>query len=817
MTARRQGVAGKRKSASLCCRDHWRNSSIPGKARAFMKAGSAFILALAVLASGTVHAQVPARPAPTAGGNLPAGLIRQGTTVMMQPIPDSDAGYSPSPGLGGERRPGLERVLSASDEAIFSRAIDAAARGDWTAARNLADQGHDATARRVITWRYLLDRNSGAGFSEIAQFLRDNPDWPEHDTLQARAEEAIGPMTDPHTVIAWFGDRTPITGVGKVRLGEALIATGTPTRGRDLIRRAWAEDTFDPNQELSIIAQHGDALTADADRRRLERLLAHNDLTAARREIARVDAEIQRLAQTRIELRSDPARGERAMADLSPSLRDDPGLLFDEAHLLRQRNDVATIPSLLARAPTRAFASLNPTRWWAEISLDARTALQTGAWHTAYALAAVDGLPRDSNEYSEAEFLAGWIALRGLHEPRIAASHFQNLASAVSRPISLARAHYWEGRALEAEGDMETARQQFHLAAQYPETFYGQLALARVTGEPYLRLPPTLTAGASAHAAYDADELVQAARVVGDLGLVNLVREFAVRDVDLHREPGRIRLLAEELTRMGFREIAVRAAKEASYNGIELPEYSHPVITVPHYQGPGYAPETPFVLAIIRQETEFDQWSVSGAGARGIMQVMPEGAKHSAQLAGLSWRPSDLTGDPGYNMQLGMTELAGDLADWSGSYVLAAAAYNAGPGNVRKWIATFGDPRDARVDPLDWIEEIPFSETRNYVQRVLENVEVYRDRLSGHEEPLRILADLYRPDAPPPQTSLNASPASGSSPRTEYPPPKPAADVAPRPVAAPAVMPTPAIRSVPDRVTQPASAPDVTPIFKPSQ
>jgi len=203
---------------------------------------------------------------------------------------------------------------------------------------------------------------------------------------------------------------------------------------------------------------------------------------------------------------------------------------------------------------------------------------------------------------------------------------------------------------------------------------------------------------------------------------------------------------------MGFKDVAVRVAKEASYANVWLLNYSHPVISIPTYTGSGTAPESALVLGVIRQETEFNPASVSYAGARGIIQVMPSSVRHLASLAGLPYRPNDMTRDQNYALKIGMTELAQDLSEWSGSYILAAAAYNAGPGNVRRWISQFGDPRDARVDPIDWIEEIPFEQTRNYVQRVLENTEVYRNRLAGHDQKLQILADLYRPDAP--QTKL---------------------------------------------------------------
>jgi soluble lytic murein transglycosylase len=262
---------------------------------------------------------------------------------------------------------------------------------------------------------------------------------------------------------------------------------------------------------------------------------------------------------------------------------------------------------------------------------------------------------------------------------------------------------------------------------------------------------------------YERETLTRAIRVLADLGEEGLLRIFAVDNVHVYGAPAHIKLLANDLVGMGFREVAVRVAKEASYNDVALLPYSHPVIAVPSYSGSGVPPETAFVLGIIRQETEFDPDAVSSAGARGIMQVMPGSIRHLADKAGVAYRPADVLSDPDYAMKLGMAELGSDLADWSGSYILAAAAYNAGPNNVRKWIAEYGDPRGSTVDPVDWIEEIPFNETRNYVQRVIENTEVYRNRLSGRDEKLQILGDLYRPYAPPERAILTAPASLGST------------------------------------------------------
>jgi soluble lytic murein transglycosylase len=725
-----------------------------------MKAYRAALLAAAALAlDAGAHAQTSPQAQRPAAQALPPGLVRSGGTIMMQPIADStdDTGGESVPAPEAPSRVSLTPTLSASDHDLYEKAFQAGDRGDWIAARGLADQGHDPVARRIITWRYLTDQNGGASFEEIAAFLRDYPDWPLRHVLYARAEHTMLETMAPSAVIAWFGDRTPETGIGKVRLGEALIATGSRTQGREFIRSAWIEDSFLPAEELDIVQRHGDILTPDVDRERLNHLIWRDDIPAARREMSRVSTEAQQVAQVRMALRTNPGAGERMISDLPASLRNNPGVLFDQARSLSRSGDDDEVPTLLIKAPTAEMAKINPGRWWGELSLAARESLKDGNASTAYRLVSDTGLT-DGESFAEAEFMAGWIALRYLHQPGEALAHFRKLALGVSRPISLGRAHYWAGRAYEAKGDLANAAREYRLAAQNPETFYGQLALTRIDPDPRLKLKETPAAVSRARDDFESDPLTHAIRVLADLGQERFIRLFAVHEVELHPDAAHVSLLASDLVRMGFREIAVRVAKEASYDGIDLPDYSHPVIALPAYRGPGDAPESALVLGLIRQETEFNPDAVSGVGARGIMQLMPSTARDMARLSGLTYRNSDLVSDTAYNMQLGMTELSTDLATWNGSYILAAAAYNAGPNNVKRWIANYGDPRSPSVDPIDWIEEIPYSETRNYVQRVIENTQVYRNRLTGRSEPLRILADIYRPNVPPSASVLPVAP-----------------------------------------------------------
>ncbi|MBV9062052.1 MAG: lytic transglycosylase domain-containing protein [Alphaproteobacteria bacterium] len=519
-------------------------------------------------------------------------------------------------------------------------------------------------------------------------------------------------------------------------------------RGQALIRDAWISGDFELADELDIISRHHELLTPEIDRARLDRLLLEGDLSAAQREIPRAPADAQQLAQVRVALAKNPRKGAIALSSIPQQLQNDPGLLFDWAKLLTKPRQVNSVAPVLSRTPVRELARVNAGKWWSEVNLAARTAIQDGSYATAHFLAAGSGL-LPGNEYADAEFLAGWLDLRFLRNPREARMHFSNVTRTLTRPISKARGYYWAARASEAAGDYGQAGADYAQAGQYPLTFYGQLSLARQEPAPALRLRDTLAeATADERARYQSHDLTRAIHVLGDLGMVALLRTFATYDAESHLEPIHLKLLASDLARMGFTDVAIRVAKNAGYTGMHFLNYSHPLISVPAYRGPGSAPEAAFILAIIRQETEFDPAAVSGAGARGLMQLMPASAEHNAKRAGVSYRLDELITSPAYNMQLGMVEVADDLVYYGGSYLLTAAAYNAGKGNVNRWISAFGDPRSPVVDPVDWIEEIPFAETRNYVQRVLESTEVYRNRLSGGDQPLRILADLYRPRTP---------------------------------------------------------------------
>jgi soluble lytic murein transglycosylase len=637
--------------------------------------------------------------------------------------------------------------LSADDRSLFSRAFAAADAGKWDVARTLAAQGTNPSAKDLITWRYLLDQNSGASFGEIDDFLHSHPDWPARSNLLVNAEKVMPEDMTAQAVLDWYGTREPATGYGEMRLGEALIATGKRSEGAERIRHAWINNPFSPSDETTILARHGDLLTADVQKSRLDRLLWSDDIGGARRQIPRVDSLTQRIAEARLTLKTNPQNAGSLLDSMSSSLDQQPGLLFDGARALRKLGKDEDAQPLIFRAPTQKADAGRLDRWWDERAVMARDALKLGQYQTAYKLVSDTGLTSGS-DFADAQFMSGWLLLRFLNKPEESRKHFKALVENVSRPISLSRGYYWLGRADEAVNDKDAATTHYRQAAQYPETYYGQLALSRLEDKPVLHLAETKIDTRDTKASFEADKRVQAIRVLAALNQDGALRTFAITLAgDSGGQPARLLLLAELMKSLDRPSLALKVAKEASYQRVIMLSYLSPTMQLPKSPS-ATAPDAALVLGLMRQESEFDSKAVSSAGARGLMQLMPTSAQMTAKQYGLPYKSDALISDPQYNMQLGQAHFADFLNDWSGSYILAIASYNAGPNNVTKWIESYGDPRDPDIDPIDWVEEIPFSETRNYVQRVLENTQVYRNRLANADQPLQIMADLYRPNAP---------------------------------------------------------------------
>ncbi|MGC2854125.1 lytic transglycosylase domain-containing protein [Novispirillum sp. DQ9] len=626
-------------------------------------------------------------------------------------------------------------ALSERDRAVYQRAFEAADRGQWTAALETAAQASDPVLRDVLLWRHMQDPASPYTFAQITDFLKSHATWPSQAALRRRADDTLTGGEAPARMIAWFTEYPPFTGRGKMLLAEALMSTGREAEAIALARSAWVNNTFNRTDERRFLGRFESHLTADHHRRRLDRLLWEGHEDSAKRMLVKVDDGHRALAQARLALMTKAPGVDGVLNRVPKELQDDPGLLYERLRWRRQADLAESAAELLAHPKANA---VRPRLWWKERAALARGFLERGWITQAYAITSRHGM-QSGPGFAEAEWMSGWIALRFLKDAKTALPHFERLYAGVSYPISVARAAYWAGRAQEALKADAAAKEWYVRAAEHSTTYYGQLAAARLGRTDRLHLPPAPEITPADSAAFAADSRVRAARALAAIGRPGEARPFLWRVNEDAVSPG-IRRQAAELARdIGRTEMAVALARRAALRGTVLLDAGYPLLEtdIPADVEPA------LVHALIRQESNFHATVRSSAGAIGLMQIMPATAKLVAKQVGVPHNPESLD-TPAYNVRLGSAYLEDLVRRFSGSYPLALAGYNAGPGRPARWVREFGDPRRGDLDMIDWIEMIPFAETRNYVQRVMESVQVYRVRLGIPDLAFNLEQDLKR-------------------------------------------------------------------------
>jgi soluble lytic murein transglycosylase len=630
--------------------------------------------------------------------------------------------------------------LSDTDAANLQTALAAAKRGDVSGARMAMDSLQDPVARKIAQWA-MVDSNAEAlSFFELDAARRDLAGWPRGARRDNAAEKALSTSgLDPARVLAWFGGAPPATAEGAMTMASAYQALGRNQDATNLIRRTFRDKVFEADAQRAMIARFGAMLTPDDYNRRADILLYGQQGPAARDMVALLSDTQAAAARVRMAYRANSANANDLYNGLTPDLQASPGVVFERAAYLRRKGmDSLALPMVVNfPAPPTEEAS---TIIWKERKQLVVAALKAGDSAGAYAAADnVQALaPAD---IAESEFYAGWIALTRLRNPDAAAAHFAQIAAVGASPITKGRALYWQGRAAQAQGDPIAAQAFYAEGARYITTFYGQLA-AEKAGLTELRLDRDPVITQADRARFYGREQVRAARILADIGQRDLFRSLVLYIDDTLPNAEESALLVDLARGYGDQDLAMRAVRTAAQRGMTLPERGYPLLDHHFTPGPGAA-ETAFVYSISRQESNFDPAARSGVGARGMMQLMPATASLVARKLGENHSVDRLTDAP-YNMRLGSVYLGDMVRGFSGSYIMAAAAYNAGPGRPAQWAGLCGDPRGAQTDPLDFIECIPFSETRNYVMRTLETTMVYRARLAGGVAPLTLSSDLKR-------------------------------------------------------------------------
>jgi len=639
-------------------------------------------------------------------------------------------------------KPQLEADISDEELKNLKKAFKEADRRKWSSATKWAKKIKSPVPEKIIRWRYYLTETSGIEFDEIVRFIEANPDWPRRERLLRRAEEAMPDDLKPERVITWFAGQEPMTGEGKIKLGEAYLDIGKQEFGAYWLQDAWTEHNLSSQLQKRLTGKHKAILTPENHRARADMLLWQRKTSDAQRLIPLLKKNDAAVVRARIDLIN---RGgiKNAMSKVPSSQKNDGGLLYEQLKLHRKAERNSTGLQVIRKASTDSEGLGNPDLWWKERNLLARRAIKQELYEDAYDIVADNGLEFGGG-FADAEFMAGWLALRYLNDPNAAEEHFRKLDNGVSFPISKSRAAYWLGRALEDQNKTEKAAEAYQRAASYTTTFYGQLAIERLQGsEAELVLPQYVRVTAGELEQIASREIIEALQLLHIAEQNRTLRTFVFHLADYLETPEDYAALSDLMFLQDRPELGVRAAKRAALKHVFLPERAYPINAIDDETIQSVKSPIELVLGLSRQESEFNPLAVSRAGALGLMQLMPGTAKIVARQHKLSYSKSRLTSDPSYNVTLGAAHLADLLDDWRGSYILTTASYNAGPHRAKAWIREYGDPRDtSKIDPIDWVEKIPFNETRNYVQRVLENMQVYRSRLAGSPTPLRLSYDL---------------------------------------------------------------------------
>jgi soluble lytic murein transglycosylase len=595
----------------------------------------------------------------------------------------------------------------------------------------------DSLAKKTAIW-VMVDSNADSlSFFELDNARRDLRDWPRMNKRQAAAEKQLETAgKTPQQVVDWFAGAEPTTAQGALALASAYRDLGRTAESTDLIRKWWCTKTFEADVQRSMLARFGSVLTQVDHAKRADALLYGSQGPASRDMVALLPMDQQQMALARIALRSDASNANDLVAALPPQASATPGVAFERAAYMRRKGLDSIAIGQLPNFPKEIVTAEQADRIWDERYRLVLSSLRNGDARSAYA-AADAGLTKGTDA-TDSEFYAGWIALRKLNDPERAAKHFAAVDRIGSSPITKGRALYWLGRAAEAKGDKAAAEGYYSRAAENYTTFYGQLAGEKLGRRLTLASDPVITS--EARARFEGREAVQATRLLYDIGQRELFRTFVLNLDDMLPTAEDEALLIDLARNYGDQDTSMKAARVAAQRGFILPQRAYPMRTPP--LGMEMA-EPSLVLGITRQESGFDPLVRSGVGARGMMQLMPTTAAVVARKIGVGYAPGMLD-EPDYNMRLGSSYLGQLVNQFSGSYVMAIAGYNAGPGRPSAWTSFCGDPRGGSTDPVDFIECIPFSETRNYVMRVMEGMQVYRAKLNGGSVPITLSSDLKR-------------------------------------------------------------------------
>jgi soluble lytic murein transglycosylase len=637
------------------------------------------------------------------------------------------AAHSKSTRSGDMPSPSDDASPLSGDLAAVRNAIDLVRKAKTSEATAIQKTISDPAARKLVEWFILRHPDADASFSRYAAFIADNPGWPSMGLMRRRAEARLWQdRNDAATVRRFVGDR-PTSAKGRFALARVLLAEGDRDGAGRLVREAWRSDELSERSEAEAFEMFRDLLTRDDHRARMDKRIGAKDFSGAKRAAQRLGSDELSIVKACAAGTADKALD--LLNAVATDARNDLGYTLCRIRWMVRHERIDDATHLMLAAAPETMALQDTDEWWRERRSLARKLLDQAKFEAAYQVVRDAALPASEHYRADFHFMCGWIALRYRNDPATARGHFAHIDDGSANPIVLARANYWRARVAEALGEKDAMRASYEAAARYPTAYYGQLARARL-GLDRIELRVSVPANPVDDVTL-ADERVRAADILYALGERDVVLYFVTDLAEESTDVAVLVALAELTGRRNDARAMLQIGKPALARGLAFDNYAFPTIGIPQHSPIGPEIERSVIYSVARTESAFEQRDKSPANAVGLMQVTPEAGRDTAKRFGVAYDWDRMVSDPVYNTQMGAAELSALLKEYTGSHIMTFAGYNAGRGRVRDWVKLYGDPRDPNVDAIDWVERIPLSETRNYVQRVIENLQVYRVRFDS--------------------------------------------------------------------------------------
>ena len=620
----------------------------------------------------------------------------------------------------------ISKYYDKKDFSLAKKAISEMERGKWTSSIKTAKKAKDKSIYNFIQWRYLLTSGNSATFYDYKIFIDNNPNYARIGRIKYLAEHKLSTKKiSPKKIIDWFGDEEPLSGFGQMILGESHILKGNLIKGKNLIKQGWISADLSKSELIFFRKKFKKYLNSEDYIKRADYLAWNNKYWDLKRLLRYLPKDYELLYNARQLLMSKSYGVDQAIKNVPNKFKNDAGLNYDRLKWRRKRGRIDSSVEILIDIKNTKKYLVRPDKWWTEREIISRSLIYKKKYELAYKISSNHALTEGS-EYAAAEWMSGWIALSFLNDPLLAKNHFQNFYENVSYPISTSRGAYWLGRTYDKLQDKEQSNKWYQEASKYLTTYYGQLAFLRLNPNAKFELNQDMKVDKKYRYVFFNKELVKISFLLNELKKDKYTKHILRHLANDNIQKGSEILAAEVATNIERYDFAIQVSKIASYQKRFHNTYNYPIISTPKKINGRKIPESAFILSIIRQESEFDLSANSHAGAKGLMQLMPYTAKLVSKQAKLPYSKSRLTTDPEYNINLGSHYIAGLILQYDGAYPFATAAYNAGPNRVKYWKKINKNPQKKQIDYVDWIELIKFRETRNYVQRVLENYNVYR-------------------------------------------------------------------------------------------